>query len=267
MLKMKSSGLYKCRVMHNRKTPAKNVFHYDVFMFWLDLDHIDSIAKKNFFISRNRFNVFSFRDKDHFFNESGTNKRNLKAEITDYLKENNISTPKSIKLLTNLSTFGYQFNPVSFYFCYDHEDNCYSCIVEVSNTFREMKMFPLNQESFSEGRFEKIVTKHFYVSPFIDHDVQFHFRIQPPAERLNIRIDDIKDGDRFFVSTLTGEYRELTNARLFWYSVRFPFITVKIISLIHWQAARLWLKKIKHHKKEDFPELQKDVLRKYKKNV
>jgi uncharacterized protein len=251
--------------MHNRTEPKPHRFHYRVFMFWLDLDEIDSVAKKFLLISRNKFNVFSFRDSDHLqlpADKPDTTK-NTKEQITDYLASQNVrlNNPK-IFLLTNLRTMGHQFNPVSFYFVYENEKaNC--CVAEVGNTFGEMKLFLLNHETLHENVFLYRTKKYFYVSPYIEHDVEFDFRLAVPNDKLNLRIDDYKEGNRFFIATLTGEKKKLTQIQLFWYALRFPFITIKVLTLIHWQAMLLWLKKIPYQKKGYNANLQQDVLRKY----
>jgi len=260
-----NSSLYICQLMHNRMAPKPHRFHYKVFMFWLDLDEIDAITKKFFLISRNKFNVFNFRDADHVqlpANKPDTSK-NTKQHVLDYLQSQNVKTtnPK-IFLLTNLRTFGHQFNPVSFYFVYENNEPVCS-IAEVSNTFGEMKLFLLGKETLKDGQFTYQTKKYFYVSPFIDHDVDFAFQLQLPSDKLNLRIDDYRNGERFFIATLTGEKRELTGSRLLAYTLRFPLITVKVIGLIHWNALLLWLKKIPYRKKAANSELQKDVLRKY----
>jgi len=260
-----NSSLYICNLMHNRMEPRPHRFNYDVFMFWLDLDEIDAIAKKYILISRNRFNFFNFRDSDHLqlpANDPDKTK-NVKHQILDYLNSQNVqaANPK-IFLLTNLRTLGHQFNPVSFYFVYENDKPLCS-VAEVSNTFGEMKLFLLGKETLTDNVFTYQTKKYFYVSPFIDHDVDFAFQLHVPSDKLNLRIDDYRDGKRFFIATLTGQKKKLTQARLFWYSVRFPFITLKVISLIHWNAMILWLKKIPYRKKGDNIELQKDVLRKY----
>lgn len=252
--------------MHHRLEPKQHRFHYNVFMFYLDLDEMDSIAKKLWLLSRNRFNVFNFRDKDHLQlpKDHPDQTKKVKEHILDYLKTKGVelNNPK-IMLLTNLCTFGYQFNPVSFYYCYEGNDlQC--CIVEVSNTFHEMKPFFIGKENFDGNKFHLNTIKHFYVSPFIDHDANFDFNVELPCEKLNIRIDDFKNEKKFFISTLTGTRKELTNARLLWYALRFPFITLQVIGLIHWNAFKLWLKKIPYHQKKALAELQKDVYKPYK---
>jgi len=234
-------------------------------MFYLDLDEIDSISKKFSLISRNKFNMFSFRDSDHLQLpvESPDKSKNVKQQITAYLESQNVklNDPK-IYLLTNLRTMGHQFNPVSFYFVYENDKPVCS-VAEVGNTFGEMKLFLLGNETLSKNQYLYRTKKYFYVSPFIEHDVDFDFQLTLPADKLNLRIDDYRNGERIFIATLTGEKRELTGSRLFGYAVRFPFITLKIIGLIHLNAMKLWLKKIPYHKKADNANLQRDVLRKY----
>jgi DUF1365 family protein len=251
--------------MHNRLGPKPHRFHYGVFMFWLDLDEIDDVAKKFLLISRNKFNFFNFRDVDHLQlpADNPDRSKNVKQHLLDYLRSQNINlvNPK-IFLLTNLRTLGHQFNPVSFYFVYENNEPI-CCVSEVSNTFGEMKLFLLGKETLKDNLFTYQTKKYFYVSPFIDHDVDFAFQLHLPSDKLNLRIDDYSKDERFFIATLTGKKKALTQVRLFWYSLRFPFITLKVISLIHWNAMLLWLKKIPYRKKADNGELQRDVLRKY----
>lgn len=258
--------------MHHRFEPKQHRFHYNVFMFYIDLDEIDLLAKKFFLLSRNRFNVFNFRDKDHLQlpKENPDKTKSVKEQIKEYLNQNGVDLKnEKIFLLTNLCTFGYQFNPVSFYFvaCPPLEGakgEVRSCIVEISNTFHEMKPFFLGKDHFNGKNFHLNTTKYFYVSPFTDMDTSFDFNIEVPNEKMNIKIDDYKEGRKFFISTLTGDRKEVTNGRLFWYAIRFPFITLQIISLIHWNAFRLWLKKIPYHKKNSHINLQREVYRPYK---
>jgi hypothetical protein len=236
-------------------------------MFYLDLDEIDELSKRLKFISRNRFNLFNFRDKDHLQlpRENPDASKNIKQHITDYLQLNGITIGNGrIMVLTNLCTFGYQFNPVSFYFCYDDQESPICSIVEVCNTFLEMKPYFLGTGTMQKDKFKLNTTKYFYVSPFIDMDTNFDFDLHLPDDKLQIKIDDYdKNGKRFFISTLTGNRVPLKDSTLLFYFFSFPLITLKVIGLIHWQALKLWLKKIPYHKKSADLELQKEVYRSY----
>jgi len=250
--------------MHHRFEPKKHRFNYKVFMFYIDLDEVDMLRKKLWMFSINKFNFFSLRNNEHIQLplEMPDTKKNIKEQISIYLAQNNIEIGSGkIMLLTNLNVLGYNFNPVSFYYCFD-EKNLPLCVVaEIGNTFGEIKPFLLSRNNLSENKFHLNTTKYFYVSPFIDHDTNFDFNLTVPDEKLNIRIDDYKKESRFFISTLTGTKKVLSNLNLVWYSVRFPFITLKIITLIHWNAILLWLKKIPYHKKSEDQDLQKEVFR------
>jgi len=260
-----NSTLYKASVMHHRLKPKNHRFSYKVFYFYLDLDELDELCKKHWMISKNRWNLFSFRDKEHLQLpiDNPDKTKSTKEHITRFLRENGEHYPIGrMMLLTGLNVLGYNFNPVSFYFIYDEQGKLRNSLVEVTNTFHEMKPYLLGENEFN-GRFLELRrTKYFYVSPFIAHDAEFHFKLHEPGENLVIGIDDFDQGERMFTSSLIGERKKLTSSRLILYSLRFPFIPLKIITLIHWQAFLLYLKKIRFYKKEEFQNLQRDVYRK-----
>src|ERR1700733_9653098 len=160
-----NSCLYKAKVMHHRLTPKDHRFHYEVFMFYLDLDEIDTLAKRLKFMNRNRFNLFNFRDKDHLQlpKEKPNASKNIRQHIADYLQTKGVNIGDGrIMVLTNLCTLGYQFNPVSFYFCYDGQNQPLCSVVEVCNTFREMKLFFLGADSLQNEQFKLNTEKYFY---------------------------------------------------------------------------------------------------------
>lgn len=261
-----NSLLFKATVMHNRLLPKQHRFHYNVFMFYIDLDEIGFLSQKLLMLSHNKFNFFSFKDKEHLqlpIQNPDTSKT-TKQHIVEYLKQQGVTliNPK-IMLLTNLNILGYNFNPVSFYYVFNQKNEAECAIAEVSNTFKEMKPYFLSKEQLQNDCFTLKTTKYFYVSPFIDHDAGFDFQLKIPNDKLNIRIDDVKNGERFFISTLTGHRKALSNFNLLIYSFRFPFLTLRIITLIHWNAFLLWLKRIPYHKKAQEQHLQRDVFRKY----
>lgn len=261
-----NSCLYKATVMHNRMKPKSHRFHYNVFMFYIDLDELDLLCKKHWLLSRNKFNFFSFRDKEHLQLPVGKpdTTKSTKEHIILYLKQNGFHfVDQRIMILTNLNILGYNFNPVSFYFVIDKTGKAECAIAEVGNTFGEMKPYFLNSDTLKQNTFHLNTTKYFYVSPFIEHDTNFDFNLTIPGDKLNIRIDDYKKEERFFISTLTGTKKTLNTGNLLLYSLRFPLLTIRIITLIHWNALLLWLKKIPYHKKSDNTDLQRGVFRKY----
>lgn len=263
-----NSCLYKAKVMHHRLEPKPHRFCYNIFMFYIDLDEVDLLVKKFFLISKNQFNVFSFRDSDHLQlpRENPDKTKPVKEHIKGYLQQQGIElTNEKIFLLTNFCTFGYQFNPVSFYFVspfFSDSENLgiRSCVIEVCNTFREMKPFFIGEKNFDGKKFHMNTIKYFYVSPFIDMDARFDFSIEFPDEKLNIKIDTVSQiGKKIITTTLTGTKKKLSNTRLIWYAIRFPFITLQVIGLIHWNAFILWLKKIPYYKKNSHIDMQRDV--------
>ncbi|NOU61182.1 DUF1365 domain-containing protein [Marinifilum caeruleilacunae] len=261
--KIVHSALYSCNVYHARMEKVNRTFSYRSFLFYIDMDEIQTIANKIWLISYNRFNYFNFRDQDHLqLDESKV--QSTRSQIEQFLQENNIDIfPKRIGLLTNLCTLGYQFNPVSFYYCFDKDDKAFACIAEVNNTFGEMKLFLLTKDQLSSNTFSTRKCKNFYVSPFIDHDVDFDFNLEIPNDSLSNRIDDYRGSKRIFTASLTGKKQALTNWTVLKYVFLFPFITLQVIFLIHYQAFKLLLLGIPYFKKEEHLDLQTNRMKKF----
>lgn len=252
-----SSALYECRVMHHRFTPREHRFDYRVFYLWLDLDELDGLHGSLRTFSRNRFNLFSFCDRDHL----GLGAADVKGKLLHWLGQQGVETAQiaGIKLLTFPRVLGYIFNPVCFFFCFGGDGTPLCAVAEVTNTFREQKLYLLRERD-AEGRFHLVTPKHFYVSPFSSLDLCFDFKLHVPRDTLVIRVDDREGDQRILASTLTGGRKPLTDARLLWFTVKYPLLTLRVIFLIHWHALRLWLKRLPVHRKAARPELQRDVL-------
>jgi len=190
-----NSSLYDCVVMHHRLVPLKHRFVYKVFMFYLDVDELDELGRRSWLFSRNRFNLFSFRDRDHLWLDRPTVRENVVA----YLKTKGVDIGSGrIMLLTNVRTLGHVFNPVSFYFCFDEAGEPVCAVPEVGNTFRELKPYLLRRDALKDGTFRERQTKHFYVSPFFDLDTVFEFQLGIPGERLQVKIDDYQQEKKAF---------------------------------------------------------------------
>lgn len=123
------------------------------------------------------------------------------------------------------------------------------------------KLYLLRDENFSGAKFQKIIPKRFYISPFSQLDLHFDFNLQLPGDKLSIRVDDYEGDQKILISALTGARAEFTNRNLFWFTLKYPLITLKVIFLIHWHAFLLWFKRVPLYRKVQNPELQREVLR------
>ena len=253
------SCLYECTVMHHRLTPKEHRFTYSLFLFCLDLDEIKTVCSRITGRSHNRFNLYTFKDRDHLTiaGAGGSVRQNLTA----YLAQNGVDFPEDGRaiLLTLPRVLGYIFNPVSFYFCFDAAGVALCALAQVGNTFGEMKPYLLTSPD-ADGVFRLRTPKHFYVSPFSSLDLDFDFKLRVPGDALEIHINDRQGDSTVLLSTLTGTRVPLTSARLAWLTLKFPFLTLKVIFLIHWQALLLWLKRLPFHPKAANAHLQRDVL-------
>ena len=258
------SCLYECIIMHDRQRPQRYRFAHKIFMFYLDLDELPQLSSFSGLLGYNQSRVYDFKDRDHITGGLTSVKDGIRAFLKTRGGEDKI---QRIGLMTNLRTFGYIFNPVSFYFCFDAQNNPVCVVVEIGNTFGELKYFYLGPEKRSGQVFGDRQVKYYYISPFTDLDNQLDFKIQVPDERLNITIDTLKSGDKFFISSMTGLRKDLTTANLLMCTIKYPWVTFKVIFLIHWHAAVLhFVKRIGHHAKEENPHLQRDLDRPWVKN-
>ena len=251
------SALYECTVAHCRLKPKRHAFSYRVFMFSVELD--GSPAPRCFGFSRNRFNLFSIDDRDHVdLGKPGGIRPNLAA----WMEESGIPCPADarIRLLTFPRVLGYGFNPVSFYYIAAADGTPLLSVAEVTNTFREMKLFPVDAAD-PEGLWQRRIPKNFYVSPFSDPGDEFDFKLGPPEENWRVNIDDFSNGERMLISSVRGTRRELTSARLWWYALKYPFLSLKIMGLIHWHALLLWVKRVPFFRKSQRADVQLGVMR------
>ena len=258
MGKALTSCLYDCEVVHERLTPKRHGFRYRLFYMDIDLAELPELSRRLWLFGHNRRNLYSFRDGDHLdLGKSG----GIRANIAAWLDAQGIVLAEDdrVRLVTLPRILGYFFNPVCFYFIYS-EGQAAHVVVEVSNTFRELKPY-LIESPARPGEFHRTAPKHFYVSPFTGLDSEFEFRICVPGDDIEIHIDNRENGETTLVSWIRGKRRPLTNRRLAWYAIRFPALTVQVILKIHWQALRLWLKRLPLIRKAADPHLQRDLYR------
>jgi len=261
--------------MHHRFTPKAHRFAYRIFLMAIDLDELPVLGRGIPLFSVNRGNLYSFREDDYL--PTGGARHNgaagatpaaagLKERALAFLRGHGVELPGGrILLLTLPRVAGYLFNPVSFYFCYGAGGQPVATIVEVTNTYCEVKPYFLGPDRLTAApgsdTFASRVPKYFYVSPFSGLDVAFDFNLRTPGAQLAIRIDDYQGSERTLTSALTGRRRPLTAARLAWYTLKYPLITLRIIFLIHLQALLLHLKRVPWFAKAARPADQRELYR------
>lgn len=234
------SALYTGTLMHARRTPARNVFRYPLSAWLFDLDELPELERRLALFSVNRTNAVSLADRDHF-DGSAPLKQAVRAFVGD-------PSVERVLLLTQPRVLGYVFNPVSFYWCYRGDGSLVCVVAELNNTFGERLPEVLRGP---ELRYEQ--RKRLHVSPFLGLDHSYEYAFSQPGDEVWARIHVRDDGGRRpLTAVFHGRRRELSNATLLAQLVRYPLQPLQVISLIHWQALRLFLKRVPFHHKPPF---------------
>ena len=237
---IKNSKIYTGKVIHKRFKPQEHYFKYNVFSLLIDLNELEEINKYIKFFSYNKFNIISFYDKDHGDRDGSS----IKLWVKKNLRNIGIMTEDiSIKLLCYPRIFGYVFNPISTYFIYNKHSELISIFYEVKNTFGEQHTYIFKAQD--EKTIQNKCKKKFYVSPFIEMDCEYHFKTLNPREQLSVVINqNDKDGKLLFASQ-DGISKDFNNKNLILSYLTHPLMTFKIIGAIHYEAFKLWAKRIK----------------------
>ena len=237
---IKNSKIYTGKVIHKRFKPKEHYFKYNVFSLLIDLNELEEINKYIKFFSYNKFNIISFYDKDHGDRDGSS----IKLWVKKNLMNIGIMTEDiTIKLLCYPRIFGYVFNPLSTYFIYNKHSELISIFYEVKNTFGEQHTYIFKAQD--EKTVQNKCKKKFYVSPFIEMDCEYHFKTLNPREQLSVVINqNDKDGKLLFASQ-DGISKDFNNKNLILSYLTHPLMTFKIIGAIHYEAFKLWAKRIK----------------------
>ena len=238
------SCIYEGQVRHTRSIPANHQFRYRLFLMYLDLDELPTLFRKRWFWSASRPALARFRRQHHLGSEDqplGDAVRNLVEMETGRRPDG------PIRLLTNLSYFGYCFNPVSFYYCFAADGDTLEYIVsEVNNTpwgERDSYVLDCRRAGVHQSTWRFRPVKRMHVSPFMPMDVDYNWVLSAPADRLTVFMANSKDGQRLFDTSMTLNRKRITGPSLAYTLLRFPFHTFKVILAIYWEALRLWLKR------------------------
>jgi len=226
------SAIYRGWLNHRRFAPRPHEFSYALFMAYLDLAEADTAFRRHWLWRT----VARFRREDHLGDPSVS----LDQAVRDLVQRQTGRRPEGrIRLLTHLRYFGYCFNPVSFYYCFDG-DKVETIVAEVNNTpWGERHCYVLDGKW--DLRFR--TAKAMHVSPFMPMDVGYEWRFTVPGERLGVGMALERDGGKLFDATLALSREPISNRVL----LRLPFMTLKVIAAIHWEALKLWLKGVPVH--------------------
>ena len=239
-----NSCIYNGEVTHTRFKPVRHFLKYKTFSLLIDLDEINFLDKSIGIFSHNKFNIFSFYDKDHGDRDGG----NLKDWVISNLKKFQIKEKiTNIKVLCYPRILGYVFNPLSIFYCYE-KDKLVAIFYEVKNTFNEQHTYIFkiknNEEIIQKCR------KKFYVSPFMDMETFYNFRLLNPNDKLSVFIKQTDADGTILTATQTGDKKEFSFKQLAINFLKYPLMTIKIISSIHYEALLLWKKGAIYRKRE-----------------
>ncbi len=223
--------------MHQRVRPRRHRLCYRVFFLLADLDELADLHGRLPLFSHNRFNLFSFFDKDHGSGDGGP----LRPWIERHLAEAGVDLGGgAIRLLCFPRVLGYVFNPLTVYFCYRTHGELGAILYEVSNTFGERHTYLAPVEASRAGVLTHRCDKEFYVSPFNAVVGGYRFRVEPPGQSVTVVINQSDTEGPLFHAALRAKRVPLTQGALLTAFVRYPLLTLKVIAGIHWEALRLW---------------------------
>jgi DUF1365 family protein len=237
------SCLYEGRVSHRRFSPKPHAFAYSVFYVYLDLDELEQVFARRWFWSTRRPAPAWFRRTDHL----GPPHRPLKQAVADVVERHTGERPSGpIRLLTQLRHFGYVFNPVSLYYCFDETGTHLETIVaEVNNTpWGEQHLYVLPQQGAGghTGHSRFRLDKEFHVSPFMPMDMHYDWVVTVPGQHLSVRMTNYRANDKVLDATLALERKPVDGIHCALTLLRHPCMTLKIVGAIYWQALKLLLK-------------------------
>lgn len=243
-MSLPAPSLYTGVVRHERFTPKPHRFQYRVYEALVDVDDLDSLARKIPFFSHGRPNLTSLHDGDYM----GKGEGSIREKANRWLAARGVPPPARLFLLTHLRVLGYAFNPVNYYYAFDEAGRFAFAIAEIHNTFGEGYAYLLerpdgeNAETIS-ARFPKA----FHISPFIGMDTTYTFVVTPPGETLRTHVDEFEaapGGGKFFEAFFAGRRSPLTARSLALALIRHPLLPLRVMAWIHLHAFFLLLKRV-----------------------
>jgi uncharacterized protein len=247
------------KVRHTRFRPVANRFVYPTYFLMLPMRSLRRSASK--VLPRNRFGLISFYDRDH-----GDGSSDSLAWVERLLAREGVNDANGeVWLHCYPRVLGFTFKPVSFWYCHREDASLAAVVVEVNNTFGERHCYLLNSAGLAFGR-ELRADKVFHVSPFCDVAGGYRFRfmrndlhpsasgLRQPIARTVARIDHHDAQGLLIQTSVSGALFALTTRRLHAAFFGMPLMTLGVIARIHWQALKLWAKRVPLFRKPEPPD-------------
>ncbi len=239
-----AAALYDGQVMHARMKPRAHRFTYRVYSLVIDIGRLEEADRLSRWFSVGGFNLLSFRESDHGPGDGSP----LLPYARKLLSDAGLAVePARILLLCYPRVLGHTFNPIAVYFAYDSDDQLIGMIYEVRNTFGEMHTYvaPVEAGELTEAGLRQQRSKLFYVSPFMDMTMTYRFRVRPPASDIALRILETDAVGPILSASFIGGHTILTSRSVLAAFFRVPFMTLKVVGGIHWEAMKLWFKGVR----------------------
>jgi len=236
------SCIYQGQISHRRFLPVRHDFRYNIFMLYVDLAELPELFERFWLWSARSPAPAWFRRADHHGNADVP----LDGSIRDLVAARTGTRPEgAVRLLTHFRYFGYCFNPLSIFYCYNPAGELESVVLEVSNTpWGEMHTYVLTRGTpISNGGFKFDFPKSFHVSPFLPMDMEYRCRLAPPGSRLAFALENWRQGTRCFDAHLSFRQEPISSRSLARVLASDPLATLRVTALIYWQAWRLWRKR------------------------
>jgi uncharacterized protein len=234
-----TSAIYAGSVVHTRLRPVRHRLRYRMLTLLLDIDELPRLAQALSVFSVDRFNLFSFHSRDHLAGD-GTP---LRIQVERHLAKAGLSMEGgALRVLCMPRVLGFVFNPLSVFFCHGPAGDLRAVLYEVNNTFGERHSYLIPATGAAKGPRRHSCEKRFYVSPFMEMAVRYHFRLAEPAARAAIAIEVHDAAGPMLSACFAGRREALSTGTLLHAFLRHPMLAFQVLGGIHWEALKLWRK-------------------------